>query len=285
MSVRSAVEGSATGPRTLADQLRGWPDERLAALLEARPDLAAPAPHDSGQLAARVVVRASVLRALDQLNTLELLVLQSLVQGEDPSGVPAAAASVHAAQDASARWHWCGGSPTGRWSSSASCSACRRDRRRTRSTASWRAWTTRSAPCSRARPLRRRRQVERQARSHGVPGGPGAAGTPRRAPRDPALVGAPRAATRRDRRAAPPGHLGARAVTRRPCGGRRRLRAGTTHRAAARPLGHPPAGRAEGGRPGCPRPARGRDPAARRARRRRAGRRDGLGGRPARPGL
>jgi Helicase conserved C-terminal domain len=97
MSVRSAAEGSATGPRTLADQLRGWPDERLAALLEARPDLAAPAPHDSGQLAARVVVRASVLRALDQLNTLELLVLQSLVQGEDPAGVPARTASVEAA--------------------------------------------------------------------------------------------------------------------------------------------------------------------------------------------
>jgi hypothetical protein len=67
-------------PRTLADQFRSWPDERLSALLDARPDLAAPAPHDSSQLAARVVVKASVLRALDGLDALELTVLQALVQ-------------------------------------------------------------------------------------------------------------------------------------------------------------------------------------------------------------
>ena len=81
---------SSSGPRTLADQLRGWSDEQLGALLDARPDLAAPAPHDSAQLAARVVVKASVLRALDLLDALELMVLQALVQGEDPHVVPAA---------------------------------------------------------------------------------------------------------------------------------------------------------------------------------------------------
>ena len=59
---------SSSAPRTLADQFRGWSDERLSALLDARPDLAAPAPHDSSQLAARVVVKASVLRALDTLD-------------------------------------------------------------------------------------------------------------------------------------------------------------------------------------------------------------------------
>ena len=48
-----------SAPRTLADQFRSWPDERLSALLEARPDLGTPAPHDSSQLAARVVVKAS----------------------------------------------------------------------------------------------------------------------------------------------------------------------------------------------------------------------------------
>ena len=80
---------SPTAPRTLAEQLRGWPDERLAALLEARPDLATPAPHDSAQLAARVVVRTSVLRALDELDTLELLVLQSVVQDSDLGALPA----------------------------------------------------------------------------------------------------------------------------------------------------------------------------------------------------
>jgi hypothetical protein len=84
---------STAVPRTLADQLRGWSDEQLSALLDARPDLATPAPHDSSQLAARVVVRASVLRALDVLDALELGVLQSLVQGTDPTelGAPSAA--------------------------------------------------------------------------------------------------------------------------------------------------------------------------------------------------
>ncbi|HEY0952135.1 MAG TPA: hypothetical protein VGD85_18200, partial [Nocardioides sp.] len=70
---------SATGFRTLADQLRSWPDERLSRLLVARPDLATPAPHDSGQLASRAATRSSLLRALDQLTTAELSVLDALV--------------------------------------------------------------------------------------------------------------------------------------------------------------------------------------------------------------
>jgi Helicase conserved C-terminal domain len=74
-----------TAPRTLADQLRGWTDEQLTALLDARPDLSTPAPHDSSQLAARIVVKASVLRALDGLDALELAVLQSVVQETDPA--------------------------------------------------------------------------------------------------------------------------------------------------------------------------------------------------------
>jgi hypothetical protein len=92
------MSASSTGsaPRTLADQLRGWPDEQVAALLEARPDLAAPAPHDSAQLAARVVVRASVLRALDQLDTLELGVLTALSRGGDAAEVAGAEAAERA---------------------------------------------------------------------------------------------------------------------------------------------------------------------------------------------
>ena len=90
---------STPAPRSLAEQLRGRPDERLAALLTARPDLATPAPHDSSQLAARVVVRSSVLRALDGLDLLELTVLQALVQETDPHDLPASDAAVDTALD------------------------------------------------------------------------------------------------------------------------------------------------------------------------------------------
>ena len=79
----------SSAPRTLADQLRSWSDQQLSTLLESRPDLATPAPHDSSQLAARVVVKASVLRALDTLDTAQLTVLQALVQGTDPADLPA----------------------------------------------------------------------------------------------------------------------------------------------------------------------------------------------------
>jgi hypothetical protein len=68
-----------TPPRTLADQFRRWSDEDLARLLEARPDLAVPAPQDSTQLASRAGTRASVLRAVDQLDVPCLAVLEAVV--------------------------------------------------------------------------------------------------------------------------------------------------------------------------------------------------------------
>jgi hypothetical protein len=86
----------ASTPRTLADQLRGWPDDRLTALLVRRPDLANPAPHDSAQLASRASTRASVLRALDDLTRLELVTLDAAVALGARSAVSTLLGAVHA---------------------------------------------------------------------------------------------------------------------------------------------------------------------------------------------
>ncbi|RNM17490.1 helicase C-terminal domain-containing protein [Nocardioides pocheonensis] len=95
MPTSSPAGGPAPAPRTLADQLRSWPDERLATLLRLRPDLAAPAPADSAQLAGRAVVRTSVVRAVDLLDRLELAVLAAVVQ-EGPTGSERIREVVHA---------------------------------------------------------------------------------------------------------------------------------------------------------------------------------------------
>lgn len=69
---------STSPARTLADQLRDWSDERLTALLQARPDLTTPAPADSAQLAARAATKSSVWRVLDRLDHFELAVLEAI---------------------------------------------------------------------------------------------------------------------------------------------------------------------------------------------------------------
>ena len=75
----TAVEGT---PRSLADELRSWPDDRLARLLQARPDLATPVPPDLGVLTARAGVRLSVLRVLENIDAFTLAVLEGLVVTE-----------------------------------------------------------------------------------------------------------------------------------------------------------------------------------------------------------
>jgi hypothetical protein len=79
MGTSSAPGVSSRGHRSLADQLRSWPDERLAGLLRERADLSTPAPADSSQLASRAATRSSINRALDLLTRLELSVLDALV--------------------------------------------------------------------------------------------------------------------------------------------------------------------------------------------------------------
>ncbi|MEO6204755.1 MAG: helicase-associated domain-containing protein, partial [Mycobacteriales bacterium] len=70
---------AVTAPRSLAEELRGWSDERLSGLLVARPDLASPVPPDMGVLAALATVRLSVLRAIEQLPAFLLALLDALV--------------------------------------------------------------------------------------------------------------------------------------------------------------------------------------------------------------
>ncbi|GHF46751.1 hypothetical protein GCM10010218_30050 [Streptomyces mashuensis] len=72
------------GPRTLAEELRGRPDEALAALLRARPDLLTPVPGDLTQLATRAATRASVVRALDRLDRFALQTAEALAVAPDP---------------------------------------------------------------------------------------------------------------------------------------------------------------------------------------------------------
>lgn len=81
-------------PRSLADELRAWDDDRLVALLGTRLDLATPPAADVTSLAARASTRASVHRVLDRLDTPTLRTLEVLSALADPTTVKDAAAAL-----------------------------------------------------------------------------------------------------------------------------------------------------------------------------------------------
>ncbi len=91
---------STTAPRTLADQLRGWSTDQLTRFLTARPDLANPAPQDSAQLASRAGTRASLTRAVDQVDLLGLYVLDAVRHQGAPASTAGLRTAVHASPDA-----------------------------------------------------------------------------------------------------------------------------------------------------------------------------------------
>ena len=64
--------------RSLADSLRRFGDERLEALLVARPDLTSPLPRGIGPLAARAAGATSARRALEALTLPELHLVEAL---------------------------------------------------------------------------------------------------------------------------------------------------------------------------------------------------------------
>ncbi|WP_413101795.1 helicase C-terminal domain-containing protein [Streptomyces sp. Inha503] len=71
-------------PRTLAEELRTRPDDTLAALLRARPDLLSPVPNDLTQLATRAGTRASVVRAVERLDRFAQQTAEALAVAPDP---------------------------------------------------------------------------------------------------------------------------------------------------------------------------------------------------------
>jgi hypothetical protein len=85
MSSTASTSAAPSAPRSLADDLRGRSDERLAALLRARPDLVRPVPADMRALATRAATAPSVLRCLDRYDAFALGVAEVIAQDEAPT--------------------------------------------------------------------------------------------------------------------------------------------------------------------------------------------------------
>ncbi|MGC5168680.1 helicase-associated domain-containing protein [Luteimicrobium sp. DT211] len=82
---RRAAPTPTSGARSFSEALRERDDAALVALLRARPDLASPSPSTIRSLAARATGRASVDRALAELDTFALQVLEAFaVRGAEP---------------------------------------------------------------------------------------------------------------------------------------------------------------------------------------------------------
>ncbi|POX39484.1 DNA-binding protein, partial [Streptomyces sp. Ru73] len=94
------MSGSHPSPRTLAEELRNRPDDDLSALLRSRPDLLNPVPGDLTQLATRAGTRASVVRAVERLDTFALQTAEALAVAPDPCPYGTLAALMTGDEDA-----------------------------------------------------------------------------------------------------------------------------------------------------------------------------------------
>src|SRR5690625_3171005 len=97
--VRMSASAMPAGPpgESLAAHLRQWEDARLTRLLRLRPDLATPPPSSITSLAARASSRASVTRALGEVDRPTLTVAEALTVLSTPQ-MPASLELLSAAE-------------------------------------------------------------------------------------------------------------------------------------------------------------------------------------------
>jgi Helicase conserved C-terminal domain len=74
-------------PRTLTEALRAMSAEQMSALLELRPDLLDPVPHDIAELGSRSTMSTSIARAIEELNAWLRTVAEALAALPDPASL------------------------------------------------------------------------------------------------------------------------------------------------------------------------------------------------------